>query len=90
MDNEYTVNDLVSLAYDQKPVDFQQAFDTLVKDRLADAIADKKTEISQSVFSAPNDFNDDDDDSAEVEDEFEFDDEDQDLDQEDEEDGETA
>lgn len=89
MDNEYTVNDLVSLAYDQKPVDFQQAFDSLIKDRLSDAIADKKTEVALAVFKGPEEFNDDE--GIESEDEFEFDDEDdQDLDQEDEEDGETA
>lgn len=89
MDDEYAVSDLVSLSYDQKPIEFQQAFDSLVKDRLADAIADKKLEIAKTVFSGPDDYLDDDDDNAEVEDEFDFeeDDEEEFLDQEEQQNG---
>jgi hypothetical protein len=72
MDNEYTVSDLVSLSYDQKPIEFQNAFDSLIKDRMADAIADKKLEIAQTVFSGPDDAEDDDDENAEFEDELDF------------------
>lgn len=50
MENEVSVNDLISLAYDQKPIDFQNAFDHLIKDRLTDAIDNKKIEISKTMF----------------------------------------
>lgn len=97
MDNEATVSDLISLAYDQKPVDFQSTFDQLVKDRLADAIADRKLEIAKTVFNGPDDPNDDDDDNSGVEDELDLGDDEEDydfddeiFDQEEEQDGEAA
>jgi hypothetical protein len=76
-EQEYTVNDLVSLSFDQKPVEFKAAFDSIIMGRIEDAIADKKVSLSQSVFDAgPDDFLDDDDDSAEFEDELDFEDDD--------------
>lgn len=50
MDNEVTVQDLISLSYEQKPIDFEQAFGSLVTDRIAQAIENRKAEIAQSVF----------------------------------------
>ena len=89
MDNEYTVSDLVSLSYEQKPIEFQNAFDSLIKDRIADAIDDKKLEIAQTVFSGPDDAEDNDDENAELEDELDLLDfeEDEILDQEEQQDG---
>ena len=89
MDNEYTVSDLVSLSYEQKPIEFQNAFDSLIKDRIADAIDDKKLEIAQTVFSGPDDAEDDDDENVEFEDELDLLDfeEDEILDQEEQQDG---
>ena len=95
-EQEYSVQDLISLSYDQKPIDFQNAFNSIIKDRLADAVSDKKLEMAQTVFTGPDDHLDDDDDNAEIEDEmdlgddeqeYEFDDE---LDQEENQNGETA
>jgi hypothetical protein len=98
MDNEQevSVQDLISLSYDQKPVEFQDAFNSLIGDKIAQAVQDKKMELAQSVFNpaGPDDHGDDDDDNAEVEDEFDdFEDEEAEddlLNQEDEENGETA
>ena len=89
MDNEYTVSDLVSLSYEQKPIEFQNAFDSLIKDRIADAIDDKKLEIAQTAFSGPDDAEDDDDENVEFEDELDLLDfeEDEILDQEEQQDG---
>ena len=89
MDNEYTVSDLVSLSYEQKPIEFQNAFDSLIKDRIADAIDDKKLEIAQTVFSGPDAAEDDDDENVEFEDELDLLDfeEDEILDQEEQQDG---
>lgn len=55
MDNETTVQDLIALSYDQKPIDFEQAFGSLITDRIAQAVADKKTEIAQSMFGGSTD-----------------------------------
>jgi hypothetical protein len=50
MDNEVTVQDLISLSYDQKPIEFQQAFDTLIASRIAAAVDNKKMEVAQTMF----------------------------------------
>jgi hypothetical protein len=71
MENEVSAQDLIYLSFDQKPVEFQQAFDTLMTDRIAKAIEDKKLEVAQSMYyNIPDDTNDDDDDNAAVEDEL--------------------
>jgi hypothetical protein len=62
MENEVSVQDLISLSFDQKPVEFQQAFDTLMNDRIAKAIEDKKLEVAQSIYY--NQDNNEDDDAA--------------------------
>ena len=67
MENEVSVQDLISLSSDQKPVEFQQAFDSLMTDRIARAIEDKKIEVAQSIYY--NQDNNEDDDAA-IEDEL--------------------
>ena len=62
MENEVSVQDLISLSFDQKPVEFQQAFDSLMTDRIARAIEDKKIEVAQSIYY--NQDNNEDDDAA--------------------------
>jgi len=55
MDNEnqqHTVQDLISLAYDQKPIEFGDAFNDLVMDRIALAVQDKKIEVAQRIYGA--------------------------------------
>jgi uncharacterized membrane protein len=55
MDNEnqqHTVQDLISLAYDQKPIEFNDAFNDLVMDRIAVAVQDKKIEVAQRIYGA--------------------------------------
>lgn len=51
MDNDISVQDLISLSYDQKPVEFQQAFDALIAGRITAAIDNKKIEVAQAMFS---------------------------------------
>jgi len=53
MDNEYTVQDLISLSYDQKPIEFNNAFNSLIADRLAQAVNARKIEVAQSMFKEP-------------------------------------
>ena len=50
MDN---VSDLIALAYDQKPLEFQTTFSNAIADRLVQAIDNKKIEVAQSMFQQP-------------------------------------
>ena len=49
-DNKYDVTDLISSALEQKPVDFQTAFNDILLDRVRNAIDIKKNEVSQKMF----------------------------------------
>lgn len=49
-DNKYELNDLVVAALDQKPLDFETAFDNLVVDRIRSAIENKKIKIAQQMY----------------------------------------
>jgi hypothetical protein len=51
MENDISVKDLISLSYEQKPLDFQNAFDSLIAGKIATAIDNRKMEIAQSMFS---------------------------------------
>jgi hypothetical protein len=52
-ENPYTVQDLISLSYEQKPIDFSDAFNSLISNKIADAIDDRKLEVAQTMFAAP-------------------------------------
>lgn len=51
-ETNYTVQDLISLSYDQKPIEFGDAFNSLLTDRLAAAVDDRKLEITQTIFAS--------------------------------------
>jgi hypothetical protein len=51
MENEISVQDLISLSYEQKPLEFQNAFDSLLANRIAIAVDNRKMEIAQSMFN---------------------------------------
>jgi hypothetical protein len=51
MENEVSVQDLISTSYEQKPLDFQNAFDSLMVSRIAAAVDNRKMEIAQSLFN---------------------------------------
>jgi len=76
MDNEYNITDLISLSFDQKPVDFQNAFNSIMSDKLSAAIDDKKLEVAQTMFNY---------DDEEIDDESEQEDQDQEEDESEEE-----
>jgi len=61
METEFNVSDLIAMSYNQKPIDFEQAFGSLITDRLAQAVETKKTEIAQSMFKGPEPEDEDDD-----------------------------
>lgn len=43
--------DLIVHTLQQKPIDFQQTFDDLLRDRLQDAVQAKKMEIAKNIFN---------------------------------------
>ena len=53
MENEFTTQDMISLSYDQKPIEFQQAFDHIMSSKIAAAIDTKKMEIAGSIYGQP-------------------------------------
>lgn len=55
MENEVSVQDLISLSYEQKPIEFQQAFNDLLSDRVAAAVNARKVEIASSLYSGETD-----------------------------------
>lgn len=50
MENEVSVQDLISLSYEQKPIEFQQTFDALIADKIAAAVGNRKIELAQTMF----------------------------------------
>ena len=53
-DIEYTVGDLIKLSLDQKAADFENAFGSIMLDKIATAVDDRKLELAQSLFRDPN------------------------------------
>ena len=49
--SEYTIKDMVSAAGNDSPSDFQNAFASIVLDRIADAVEAKKLEIAKNYFN---------------------------------------
>ncbi len=69
MDNEmaYSIQDLVKFSYEQKPVDFEQAFNSLLSNKIADAVDVKKLEVAQNMFNTEKDINTEQDSDTEEE-----------------------
>lgn len=86
--DDVTVQDLITHAYDQKPLEFQNSFADLMAPRLAAAIDARKIEVAQAIFNSEEEVEDSETD-VEIEDEVE-DIEPETVDQEEPEDGATA
>lgn len=52
-ENKYELGDLLNAAALQKPVEFQDAFNDLVLDRIKSAVEDRKIEIAQTLYNKP-------------------------------------
>ena len=50
-DKEYTIGDMVKAAREESPSDFQDAFASIMLDKIADAIEAKKVEIAKNYFN---------------------------------------
>lgn len=51
MENKYDLQDLVVSAIEQKPLEFETAFNDLVIDRIRSAVEDKKVQIAQQMYN---------------------------------------
>jgi hypothetical protein len=51
MDNKYDLSDLVVSAIEQKPLDFETAFNDLIVDRIRGAVENKKIAIAQQMYN---------------------------------------
>ena len=77
-DNKYSLDDLVIATLEQKPTDFEAAFDDVITDRIRSAIEDKKIAIAQQMYN------------YEPEEDLDFDTEDQELETEEPDDGQES
>lgn len=50
-DIEYRISDLINFSSNQKPIEFEQAFNSIMVDRIQNAVDDRKYEISQKLFN---------------------------------------
>ena len=55
---KYELEDLISATVAAKPLDFEQAFNSLIVDRLQDAVHDKKIQIAQQMYGGNSDYDD--------------------------------
>jgi hypothetical protein len=55
MDNEKNISDLLKFSYEQKPVEFEQTFNSLIADKMFDAINNKKLEVAQRIYGTSED-----------------------------------
>jgi hypothetical protein len=50
-DNKYGIEDLISAAVEQKPSNFEAAFNDIVIDRIRAAVENKKIEVAQQLYN---------------------------------------
>lgn len=69
MDNKYDLSDLVVSAIEQKPLDFETAFNDIIVDRIRNAVENKKVEIAQQMYNyEPDDVADTEETEEDIED----------------------
>ena len=47
---EYRLADLINFSSNQKPLDFEASFSSILRDKLQSAVDDRKLEIAQNMF----------------------------------------
>jgi len=50
-DNKYNVSDLIVSTTEQKPVEFQNAFNDIMVDRIATAVDNYRNDVAQNMFN---------------------------------------
>lgn len=51
MDDKYDIKDLIATSVEGKPTDFENVFNSIIVDRISDAVELKKQEVAQSMFN---------------------------------------
>lgn len=59
--SDYKTSDIISYAIQQKPLEFENVFKSLMQDKLVDAVSAKKIEIAKTLFNPPEHNEDDED-----------------------------
>jgi hypothetical protein len=49
-DHIEAIKNMINYAVQEKPLDFQSSFDSLIHDRIGDSINNRKIEVAQSMF----------------------------------------
>jgi hypothetical protein len=49
-EDKYDITDLISNALEQKPIDFESAFNDLIVNKLQGAINDKKIDVARQMY----------------------------------------
>lgn len=52
--DKYGIEDLLVHTIEQKPSEFEAAFNNIIMDRLSSAIQDKKMEIASRIYGQPD------------------------------------
>jgi hypothetical protein len=68
---EYRLADLINFSSSQKPIEFGDAFKSIITDRISSAIEAQKTNIAKSIFNDGPEDDEDDEDFFDDEDDFE-------------------
>jgi hypothetical protein len=68
---EYRLADLINFSSSQKPIEFGDAFKSIITDRISSAIEAQKANIAKSIFNDGPEDNEDDEDFFDDEDDFE-------------------
>lgn len=48
---EHNIEDLMSSAIAQRPMDFENSFKTIITDRITNAIGERKVEMAKTIFN---------------------------------------
>lgn len=51
MEDKYTITDLLNASVDQKPHEFQDIFNSILIDRISNAVENKKIEVAHNMFN---------------------------------------
>jgi len=68
---EYRLADLINFSSSQKPIEFGDAFKSIITDRISSAIEAQKANIAKSMFNDGPEDDEDDEDFFDDEDDFE-------------------
>jgi hypothetical protein len=68
---EYRLADLINFSSSQKPIEFGDAFKSIITDRISSAIEAQKANIAKSIFNDGPEDDEDDEDFFDDEDDFE-------------------